>query len=43
MTFGTGEGVWASIAGLSSEQAARLIGLALERGVNLIDTADAYS
>ncbi|MGF6727728.1 aryl-alcohol dehydrogenase-like predicted oxidoreductase [Paraburkholderia sp. GAS41] len=43
MTFGTGEGVWASIAGLNREQAARLVGLALDQGVNLIDTADAYS
>jgi aryl-alcohol dehydrogenase-like predicted oxidoreductase len=43
MTFGTGDGVWASIAGLNQTQAARLVGLALDRGVNLIDTADAYS
>lgn len=43
MTFGTGSGIWASIAGLGRESAARLVGMALERGVNLIDTADAYS
>jgi aryl-alcohol dehydrogenase-like predicted oxidoreductase len=43
MTFGTGDGIWASIAGLNRDQAARLVGLALDRGVNLIDTADAYS
>ncbi|AJK50862.1 aldo/keto reductase [Burkholderia plantarii] len=43
MTFGAGEGIWASIAGLDRQQAGRLVGLAAERGVNLIDTADAYS
>jgi aryl-alcohol dehydrogenase-like predicted oxidoreductase len=43
MTFGTGDGIWKSIAGLEREQAARLVGLAVEHGVNLIDTADAYS
>ncbi|MGF6241840.1 MULTISPECIES: aldo/keto reductase [Paraburkholderia] len=43
MTFGAGEGIWATIAGLNREQAARLVGLALDNGVNLIDTADAYS
>lgn len=43
MTFGAGDGVWKSIAGLSQDQATRLVRLALERGVNLIDTADAYS
>lgn len=43
MTFGVGDGVWKSIAGLDQDQATRLVRLALERGVNLIDTADAYS
>jgi aryl-alcohol dehydrogenase-like predicted oxidoreductase len=43
MTFGTGDGVWASIAGLNRNNAGRLVGLALDQGVNLIDTADAYS
>ena len=43
MTFGAGDGIWASIAGLNREQAARLVSLALDKGVNLIDTADAYS
>jgi aryl-alcohol dehydrogenase-like predicted oxidoreductase len=43
MTFGSGNGVWASIAGLNRDQAARLVGHALDQGVNLIDTADAYS
>jgi aryl-alcohol dehydrogenase-like predicted oxidoreductase len=43
MTFGAGTGIWQSIAGLDREQATRLVALAVERGVNLIDTADAYS
>lgn len=43
MTFGAGAGVWSDIAGLDSAQAARLVAMAVERGVNLIDTADAYS
>jgi aryl-alcohol dehydrogenase-like predicted oxidoreductase len=43
MTFGAGSGIWANIAGLDNDQATRLVEMALERGVNLIDTADAYS
>jgi len=43
MTFGAGSGIWGAIAGLDAEQAGRLVAMAVERGVNLIDTADAYS
>lgn len=43
MTFGAGSGIWGNIAGLDQHQAARLVAMAVERGVNLIDTADAYS
>jgi aryl-alcohol dehydrogenase-like predicted oxidoreductase len=43
MTFGAGTGIWGEIAGLDREQATRLVAAALEQGVNLIDTADAYS
>lgn len=43
MTFGAGTGIWGAIAGLDRQQASRLVGLAVEQGVNLIDTADAYS
>lgn len=43
MTFGTGSGIWGDIAGLDAGQATRLVAMAVERGVNLIDTADAYS
>jgi aryl-alcohol dehydrogenase-like predicted oxidoreductase len=43
MTFGAGSGIWGHIAGLDQAQASRLVGTAVEQGVNLIDTADAYS
>lgn len=43
MTFGAGTGIWGEIAGLDRAQATRLVALAAERGINLIDTADAYS
>src|SRR5258708_972415 len=43
MTFGAGSGIWGEIAGLDRAQATRLVALAVEQGVNLIDTADAYS
>ena len=43
MTFGAGSGIWGEIAGLDRTQASRLVGLAVEHGVNMIDTADAYS
>ncbi|WP_028206211.1 aldo/keto reductase [Paraburkholderia nodosa] len=43
MTFGSGSGIWGAIAGVDLEQATQLVELAVEQGVNLIDTADAYS
>jgi aryl-alcohol dehydrogenase-like predicted oxidoreductase len=43
MTFGAGTGIWKSIAGLDLAAATRLVGIALDSGVNLIDTADVYS
>ncbi|WP_233888817.1 aldo/keto reductase [Paraburkholderia flagellata] len=43
MTFGAGTGIWGEIAGLDRAQATRLVAMAAERGINLIDTADAYS
>jgi aryl-alcohol dehydrogenase-like predicted oxidoreductase len=42
MTFG-GRGGFANVGNTDVEQARRLVGLCLERGVNLIDTADVYS
>ncbi|CAD6559219.1 1-deoxyxylulose-5-phosphate synthase YajO [Paraburkholderia hiiakae] len=43
MTFGAGTGIWGEIAGLDRAQATRLVAMAVEHGINLIDTADAYS
>ena len=43
MTFGAGSGIWGEIAGLDRAQAARLVAVAAEQGINVIDTADAYS
>ena len=43
MTFGAGTGIWGEIAGLDHAQATRLVAMAVERGINLIDTADTYS
>ena len=43
MTFGAGSGIWGEIAGLDRAQAARLVAVAAEQGINLIDTADVYS
>lgn len=43
MTFGAGTGIWGEIAGLDREAATQLVATAVERGVNLIDTADVYS
>lgn len=43
MTFGGGDGIWASMGGLAQSDAERLVGQALDAGVNFIDTADVYS
>jgi aryl-alcohol dehydrogenase-like predicted oxidoreductase len=43
MTFGGGAGIWAQIGALQQADAERLLGQALEAGVNFIDTADVYS
>ncbi len=43
MTFGSGEGMWATVAGVSQEDVNDLIKTALDRGINFIDTADFYS
>ena len=42
MTFG-GEGGFANVGNTDIDEARRLIDVCLERGVNLIDTADVYS
>jgi aryl-alcohol dehydrogenase-like predicted oxidoreductase len=43
MTFGGGTGIWDQIGRVQQEDAERLIGRALDAGINFIDTADIYS
>jgi aryl-alcohol dehydrogenase-like predicted oxidoreductase len=43
MTFGGGEGIWKQIGDLQQSDSERLIGRALDAGINFIDTADIYS
>ena len=43
MTFGSGDGMWATVAGVSQEDVTDLIKTAFDRGINFIDTADFYS
>jgi aryl-alcohol dehydrogenase-like predicted oxidoreductase len=43
MTFGSGEGMWATVAGVSQDDTTQLIKSAFDRGINFIDTADFYS
>ncbi len=43
MTFGGGGGIWGQIGDLQQSEAERLIGRALDAGINFVDTADVYS
>ncbi|RFU44655.1 aldo/keto reductase [Paraburkholderia sp. DHOC27] len=43
MTFGGGEGIWRQIGDLQQADSERLVGRALDAGINFIDTADVYS
>jgi aryl-alcohol dehydrogenase-like predicted oxidoreductase len=43
MTFGGTEGLWGVIGRLQLPQAERLVGEALDAGINFIDTADVYA
>jgi aryl-alcohol dehydrogenase-like predicted oxidoreductase len=43
MTFGSGEGMWATVAGVSQDDTNNLVKAAFDRGINFIDTADFYS
>lgn len=43
MTFGGESGMWGKIGQLDQAQADRLVGSALDAGINFIDTADVYS
>ncbi|MEO8280327.1 MAG: aldo/keto reductase [Ideonella sp.] len=43
MTFGGSVGIWSKIGDLQQSDAERLIGQALDAGINFIDTADVYA
>ena len=43
MTFGGGEGMWKQIGALDQGAAERLVGRAIDSGVNFFDTADVYA
>jgi len=43
MTFGGGPGLWGKIGSLQQADAERLVGQALDQGINFIDTADVYA
>jgi aryl-alcohol dehydrogenase-like predicted oxidoreductase len=43
MTFGGTEGMWGAIGKLQQSDAERLVGQALDAGINFIDTADVYA
>ena len=43
MTFGGSGGMWRQIGALQQDDAERLVGGAIDAGVNFIDTADVYS
>jgi aryl-alcohol dehydrogenase-like predicted oxidoreductase len=43
MTFGGGDGIWGKIGALQQDEAERLVGTAIDAGINFIDTADVYA
>jgi aryl-alcohol dehydrogenase-like predicted oxidoreductase len=43
MTFGGKSGIWEKIGNTEQQEADRLVGLALDAGINFFDTADVYS
>jgi aryl-alcohol dehydrogenase-like predicted oxidoreductase len=43
MTFGGSDGIWGKIGNLGQAEVDRLVGQALDAGVNFIDTADVYA
>jgi aryl-alcohol dehydrogenase-like predicted oxidoreductase len=43
MTFGGSDGIWSQIGDLRQSDAERLVGQALDAGINFIDTADVYA
>jgi aryl-alcohol dehydrogenase-like predicted oxidoreductase len=43
MTFGGKSGIWEKIGNTAQQEADRLVGFALDAGINFFDTADVYS
>jgi aryl-alcohol dehydrogenase-like predicted oxidoreductase len=43
MTFGGSDGIWGKIGNLGQGEVDRLVGQALDAGINFIDTADVYA
>jgi aryl-alcohol dehydrogenase-like predicted oxidoreductase len=43
MTFGSAGGFWSQIGSLAGDDAERLVGRAIDAGINFIDTADVYA
>ncbi|MDP9125251.1 MAG: aldo/keto reductase [Pseudomonadota bacterium] len=43
MTFGGADGIWGKIGDLGQADAERLVGQAIDAGINFVDTADVYS
>ena len=43
MTFGGGQGMWQQIGALDQADSERMIGRAIDAGINFIDTADVYA
>ena len=43
MTFGGKSGIWEHIGGTAQQDADRLVGVALDAGINFFDTADVYA
>ena len=43
MTFGGGDSMWGKIGNLQQDEAERLVGTAVDAGINMLDTADVYS
>ena len=43
MTFGGGEGIWQKIGALQQAEAEKLVGRAIDAGINFLDTADVYA
>ena len=43
MTFGGKDGIWEHIGNTEQQEADRLVGLALDAGINFFDTADVYA